>query len=323
MEDAVAEGISSFKMFTAFQEGSALGGLYMDDGRIWGVMQSASRLGATVMLHCEDDCIVDYHMRLLERDGLVGGEHIAEARPPLAEEAAISRMLLLARRSGVPLYVVHVSTAEGVRAIAEARARGQRVYGETLHNYLVFTADAYRRPNGLLFNNYPPLRSSTDQDALWRSLGDGSALDTVASDDVAVTMEAKLRGSRIDDLPGGHNGVETRMQVLFSEGVSRRRLSIERFVQLTAANPARLFGLHPRKGAIAVGSDADLVMIDPEREVQFRLSDLHSDADFSIWDGWRGKGRIRATIARGEVLVMDGEWIGSTGRGQFVPAATA
>jgi len=319
LPEVVSGGIASFKMFTTFAEGSASGNLLSDDGVIWGVMNAAERAGGMVMVHAEDDCIINFNTRRLYAEGRQAGRNIHLARPPLAEEAAIRRMILLAERSGCPLYVVHVSSAAGVAAIGEARARRVPVFGEVLHNYLAFTSDDYAKPDGTLYHNYPPLKSPLDQDALWSALTLGD-LDTVASDDFTIPRASKLSGQVVDNVPGGHNGIETRMDVLFSEGVMRKRLTIEQFVKVTAEAPARLFGLFPRKGVIAVGSDADLVLLDPDARHTIRLEELHSHCDYSLWDGWSLTGKVTATVLRGHVLVQDGAWVGPQHAGSFVPA---
>ncbi len=273
------------------------------------------------MVHAEDDCIINYNTRRLYAEGRQAGRNIHLARPPLAEEAAIRRMILLAERSGCPLYVVHVSSADGAAAIAQARSRRVPVFGEVLHNYLAFTSDRYAEQDGTLFHNYPPLKSHADQDALWSALDLGD-LDTVASDDFTIPRASKLSGLVVDNVPGGHNGIETRMDVLFSEGVAAGRLTVEQFVKVTAEAPARLFGLFPRKGTIAIGSDADLVVIDPAARHTIRFDELHSDCDYSLWDGWQLSGKVTATVLRGEVLVQDGRWVGPRHSGAFVPGGT-
>jgi dihydropyrimidinase len=319
VREVISGGVASFKMFTTFAGQSASGDLFADDGRIWGVMQSAAAHGGLVMVHCEDDCIISLQVERLYAAGEQHGRHIHRARPVLAEEAAIRRMILLAERTGCPLYVVHVSSADGALAIADARARRVPVFGEVLHNYLVFTNADYARDDGLLYHNYPPLKEQTDQDALWRSLRNGT-LDTVASDDFTVPRAAKLAGQVVDNVTGGHNGIETRLNVLFSEGVVTGRLTLERFVELTSTGPARLFGLFPRKGAIALGSDADLVLFDPTPEWTVRLEDLHSDCDYSVWDGHTLRGRVHSTFLRGMPLISDGQWVGDGVVGQFAKA---
>lgn len=322
IKEAIAEGVMSFKMFTTFSGASASGSLFADDGHIWGVMEQTARHGGIVMVHCEDDCIIDFNVRRLYREGREQGANIHLARPNLAEEAAIDRMLLLSHRSGSPLYVVHVSTHEGVAALARSQGEGQPVYGEVLHNYLTFSSEDYARPDGLTYHNYPPLKSPSDREALWSAVVSGRGLDTVASDDFTIPLAAKLAGQQVDNVSGGHNGVETRIPVLFSEGVSRGRLSVNRLVEVASAAPARLFGLYPRKGVIAPGSDADIVIIDPDLKRTIHLQDLHSDCDYSLWDGWQFHGYPVLTMVRGQVLVEDGSWVGPTGTGQFIPGRT-
>lgn len=319
--DVVSGGVPSFKMFTTFSPGSASGSMFSDDGRIWGVMHKAEAAGGLVMVHCEDNCIIDLHVRRLYAEGRQQGSNIHLARPILAEEAAIRRMLLLSERSGCPLYVVHVSSDAGVAAIAEARSRRLPVYGEVLHNYLAFTSEQYATEEYQLYHNYPPLKYADDQQALWRAMITGD-LATVASDDLTIPKAAKLSGKMVDNVPGGHNGIETRMDVLFSEGVATGRLTLQQFVRVSSEAPARLFGLFPRKGTIAVGSDADLAVIDPNARQTIRLDGLHSDCDYSIWDGWNLTGKVCATVLRGAVLTRDGEWVGPEHTGRFVPGGS-
>jgi len=316
---AISGGISSFKMFTTFSGSEATGSLFNDDGRIWGVMQQTARHGGIAMVHCEDDCIIDYCVHKLYREGREQARHIHEARPNLCEEAAIMRMLLLARRSDSPLYIVHVSSIEGVEAIAEARGRRLPVYGESLHNYLAFCDEDYAKPDSMIYHNYPALKSAKDRAALWEALRSG-VLDVTSSDDFTVPFAAKIAGERVDNATGGHNGIETRMAYLFSEGVKKGRLSINRYVDVSATAVAKLFGIYPRKGVIAIGSDADIVVIDPDLKRKVTLADLHSDCDYSIWDGWEFEGFPVMTMVRGQVLVENGEWTGPEGIGEFIPA---
>ncbi|MGH6741992.1 MAG: amidohydrolase family protein, partial [Bradyrhizobium sp.] len=298
--EAVSGGVSSFKMFTTFAGKSASGSLFIDDGRIWGVMQQTAKYGGLAMVHCEDDCIIDFCVRKLYSEGRQQAAHIHEARPSLCEEAAMSRMLLLSRRSGSPLYIVHVSSIEGIEAMAEARAKGQTVYGEALHNYLAFSNEDYAKPNGTIYHNYPALKSPRDRAALWDALRSG-VLDVASSDDFTVPFARKTAGKEVDNATGGHNGIETRMAYLYSDGVRSGRLSINRFVEVSSTAVAKLFGLYPRKGIIAIGSDADIVIIDPDLRKTVTLADLHSNCDYSLWDGWELTGRVTATVLRGQL----------------------
>jgi dihydropyrimidinase len=317
--EAISGGITSFKMFTTFSGGSASGSVFSNDGRIWGVMQQTARHGGIAMVHCEDDCIIDFCVRKLYKEGRQHARHIHEARPSLCEEAAIMRMLLLARRSGSPLYVVHLSSIEGIEAIAEAQGKRLPVYGEALHNYLAFCNEDYAKPNGTIYHNYPSLKSPEDRAALWEALKSG-VLDVASSDDFTIPFAKKTSGQEVDNTSGGHNGIETRMAYLFSEGVNKGRLSINRYVDVASTSVAKLFGLYPKKGIIAIGSDADIVVIDPNLKRKISLADLHSDCDYSIWDGWEFTGFPTMTMLRGNVLVEDGKWAGPTGGGEFVAA---
>jgi dihydropyrimidinase len=307
LQDAIATGVTSFKMFTTL---SGLGGLFADDGRIFSVMEQLGRNGGIAMVHCEDDCIVDFKQ---------DATNIYLARPNLCEEAAISRMLLLSKRTDCPLYVVHVSTHEGLELIAEARGKGHAVYGEALHNYLAFTHDDYSKPDGMKYHNYPALKSKADQSALWTGIKSG-VLQTVASDDFTIPLAKKLAGQQVDNASGGHNGIETRMGYLYSEGVARNRLNVMQMVDVASATPAKLFGLFPRKGTIAPGSDADIVLIDPRSKTKILLADLHSDCDYSLWDGWEFTGWPQLAMVRGKVLVENGRWVGPKQIGEYVPA---
>jgi dihydropyrimidinase len=315
--EAIQGGVSSFKMFTTFSAGSAVGGLFTDDGRIWGVMQQTARHGGMAMVHCEDNCVIDFNVRRLYREGRQQAPNIHEARPTLAEEAAMARVMLLAKRSGSPLYIVHVSSSDGVNLISEARGKNLPVFGESLHNYLAFTQDDYRKPNGMTYHNYPALKTQADRAVLWQALRDG-VLQTTASDDLTIPLAAKLSGHEVDNVPGGHNGVETRMAYMWSEGVAKGLISAERFVDVNSTSPARVFGLYPRKGIIAPGSDADIVIMDPDVKRTIRLAELHSKCDYSLWDGLECHGWPVLTMVRGNVLVENDKWVGKEGTGQYV-----
>jgi len=317
--DAIEEGITSFKMYTTFSPvpDGTTAGLYSDDGRIWGVMSQAARLGAIVMVHCEDDSIIAHNIHCLYRDGQQQAKNMPKARTALAEEAAIRRMLLLSRRSNAPLYVCHISSRFGIEALAEGRDAHIPAFGEVLHQNLNYTSAEYERPDGMLYHCYPGLKALDDQKALWEGVSDG-IVDTVSSDEFTVPRADKLAAQTVDTASGGHNGIETRIGVFYSSAVAQRSVSLKRFVELTSEGPAKLFGLYPRKGAIAPGSDADIVLLDPKASMTIRQSDLHSACDYSIWDGWECTGYPSTTILRGNVLVEDGQWVGPEGAGQFL-----
>lgn len=320
--DAISGGVVSFKFFTAFKGSPTIGGLMSDDGRIYQAMLATEKHGGITMVHCEDECIIDYNIRRLYADGRPEFWNIGEARPPLAEEAAVRRMLLLSRRTGSPLYIVHVSAKESIDAITEARGIGVNAFGEALHPNLVFGPELYKQENGQRYMNYPPNKPIEHREALWAACAEGR-VHTLASDDFTIPLERKLAGDTVDNVTGGTNSVETRMAIFWSEGVAKGKLSVEKFVDLTAAGPAKLFGIYGTKGVLRPGADADVIVMDPDVEHTFRQGEnLHSDCDYSNWDGWKVKGFPVTTILRGNVMVDDGRWVGPQGIGKFVPGRT-
>jgi dihydropyrimidinase len=222
----------------------------------------------------------------------------------------------VAEWTGSPVYFVHVSASQGIAAIGEARAKGMPVYGETLHNYCCFNADNYREEYGMKYHTYPSLKSEEDRQALWNGIVRG-ALNTMATDEYCTSWDVKIRGRTVRDVTGGHNGAETRVGVTYSEGVSRRGMSLQRFVDVTSANAAKIMGLYPRKGVIAPGSDADIVLIDPGIKKRLTMDDFHI-TDYSIWEGFAAEGWPVMTILRGQVAVENGDLKVSLGSGQFL-----
>lgn len=322
IREAISGGVTSFKFFTTFAGSEAIGGMMTDDGRIYAAMLETEKHGGVVMVHCEDDCIIDHNVRRLYREGRQHFSNIGEARPPLAEEAAVRRMLLLSRRTGSPLYIVHVSAMESVDAISEFRERGTMAFGEVLHPNLVFDPELYQRDHGQRYMNYPPNKPAEHRAALWAACESGR-LQTLASDDFTIPWDNKMMGDTVDNVTGGTNSVETRMSVFWSEGVCKRNLSVPRFVELTSANPARIFGLYGTKGVLRPGADADIVVMDDGQSHTYRQGEnLHSDCDYSNWDGWTVTGMPVTTILRGHVMVDKGEFVGPQSVGRFVPSGT-
>jgi dihydropyrimidinase len=312
--DVIRGGIPTIKTMMTY-------GWISDDGHILGVMEEVARHGGLSVAHAEDDAIANWLTAKYLREGKTHGGYIAETRPALVEEAAIRRLMLLCEHTGSSLYVLHMAAASGVRALAEGRAKGLKLFGETLTPYLSFTSDALfdDANRGLLWNNYPTIKSQSDQDELWRALADGR-LETVGSDHLGFTAEQRYgtMGTTVDELQAGQAGVELRLPVLYSMGVTGGRLSLERFVEVVSTNPAKIMGLWPRKGQLAVGADADIVLIDPERRWTVRNEDLHMLPDYSCWEGWEMTGKVTTTILRGDVLYEDGTYVGSRTGGRFL-----
>jgi len=242
-------------------------------------------------------------------------ENVHLAHNSLSEAVSFRRLINLLERVGGRAYFMHVSAEEGVRAVREAQAAGLPVYAETLQHYLSFTSDDYRRPNGAVFHTYPSLKSAEDQAALWDGLKQGT-IQTVATDEMCTSLEVKLRGRTVDDVTGGHAGVEVRMGVMYTEAVVKRGMSLEEFARITSSNAAKIFGMYPRKGAIAVGSDADLVLLEtvPRR---LTASELH-ETDYTPWEDWEVSGWPATTILRGKVMVQDGKLRGTKGDGTWI-----
>jgi dihydropyrimidinase len=234
-----------------------------------------------------------------------------------SEDVSFRRVIRVAEWTGAPVYFVHVSARQGLAAIQEARSNGMPIYGEALHNYVCFTSDNYKEENGMKYHTYPSLKSEADRLAMWDGLIRGG-LNTMATDEYCTSWDVKIEGRTISDVTGGHNGAETRLGISYSEGVSKRGMSLERFVEVTSANAARIMGYYPRKGAIAPGSDADVVLIDPGIHKTLSMDDLHI-GDYSIWEGWEINGWPVTTVLRGKVVVENGQLLGNLGDGQFIP----
>jgi dihydropyrimidinase len=313
--DLVREGYPTIKTMMTY-------GWMADDGYRWGVMNAVAEAGGLSVVHAEDDAIANWLTKKYVREGKTHGAYIGETRGSVVEEAAVRRALFLAERSGSPLYILHMAAADGVDALAEARSRGLPFYGETLTPYLSFTGEnLWEEERGLLYNNYPTLKTQDDQDRLWSAVQD-NRLQVISSDHFlikAVDRNSKM-GTKVDDgLQCGQAGVELRMPVSYSLGVATGRLSLTRFVQVIATNPAKIMGLYPQKGTIAVGSDADVVVFDPEKRWTVDVPSLHMDTDYSLWEGWELTGKPQTVIQRGVVLVEDEQVVGPTDGGRFIP----
>jgi dihydropyrimidinase len=303
--EAIQAGFPSVKLFTTDITPSRRG-RRVRMGDMWEVFQRTARHGGVVAVHAEDDDLVMHMYERLTREGRTSFHHMPEVHSSLSEDLAFRRVLRLAEHvEGAAVYMVHVSAAEGVQAIAEARAKGRPVYGETLHHYASYTSEDYKRPNGQIYHTYPSLKGHADCAALWDGMGHGT-IGSVATDGICTPLQVKLQGDRIDDVTGGNAGVEPRLGIMYSECVARRGFSLERFADLTSTNAARIFGLYPRKGAIAVGSDADLTIIDPAIDRILTREDLH-ETDYSPWEGWHVTGWPVATMLRGKIAVEQDE----------------
>jgi dihydropyrimidinase len=316
------EGISSFKMFMAYP-----GTLMVDDASIFRTMRKVGAHGGMVNLHAENGAVIQVLIEEALNQGHTDPKYHGFTRPRLMEAEATHRAIRLAELAEVPVYIVHLSAPEALDAITEARDRGIAAFAETCPHYLFLDINEYERP-GFEAAKYimtPPLRESSCQHHLWRGLRFDD-LQIVSTDHCPFCFNEQPLGLKYSkrigqadfaQVPNGAPGVELRLVLLYSGGVETGHINLNRFVQLIATAPAKMFGLFPRKGTIAVGSDADIVLFDPNETYTIRASDHHSRVDYSLFEGRAVKGRIKKVFARGK-LVVDGEtWLGRAGDGRF------
>jgi dihydropyrimidinase len=317
LPEAIQAGHASVKMFTTDIRPNRLGRM-VQFGDIWEVLKILASAGGVAAIHAEDNDIVMHMYEKLIREDRVGFENMAEVHNTLSEDLSFNRVIRLAENvEGASLYMVHVSAATGVAAIAASRAKGFPIYGETLHQYLLYTAEDYKRPGGQMFHTYPSLKFAKDQEALWAATDHG-AIQAIATDEVCCPLQVKLQGRRIDDTTGGNSGVEPRLSLMYTHMVEKRGYSLADFVGLTSANAARIMGLYPRKGALAIGSDADIVLLDPRTRRVLRKEDLH-ETDYTPWEGHEVAAWPSMTILRGKVVVENGQFLANLSDGQFLP----
>ena len=319
LPEVIAGGVRSLKYFAASR-------LPLGDAEAIRLMALAREQGALVLVHAENNDAVDWCAEQLLRAGHTAPKYQPASRPMAAEREATHRAIALAEIVGVPIQVFHVSGAEPAEEIRRAQARGQEVFGETHPHYLLLNEADADRPGfeGAKFLCSPPLRSAADNEALWDYLREG-VLQALTSDHSpfnycgAAGKRAGGPDASFDRIPNGLPTIETRLPLFFSEGVSKGRIDLATFVSLTATGPARIFGLYPKKGAIALGADADLVLWDPEREVTITNDALHHNVDYTPFEGWSVKGWPATTLCRGTLVAHEGEVLGESGYGCYLP----
>lgn len=323
MDDPIAElpamvdaGVSTAKAFMVFD-------FRLDDVRLFEAMGVLARRGGMLQVHCEDPVVIDASVAAALRRGNTAARYHASSRPAYAEGVATARAMAFARAADAPVHVVHLSSADALRHVREARSIGLRVSAETCPHYLALTDARYDATDELEVAKVvisPPLRSATDQDAMWGGLAGGD-LDLVATDHVpdraAVEKGEVLRGVPFDLISNGAPGIETLLAIAYGEGVARGRLTLERLVDVLATSPARRFGLR-RKGAVEVGKDADLVLFDPAARRTIRAEDLHHTSDYTPYEGLDVAGAVRSVFVRGRAVIRDGAFVGDRGYGRFI-----
>jgi dihydropyrimidinase len=317
--EAIQQGFPSFKVFTTdvLPPHPKRPSNRLDFGRLQYAMEKVAPRGGIMVVHAEDHDVVQFMYERFREEGRMEGANLPLVHNKVSEMLSFRRAINLAAVMDAAIYFVHTSASEGVQAVAEARGHGRPIYAETLHHYTCFTADDYRSPRGFCYHTYPSLKYPEDQAALWDGLLN-DAVSTTATDEYPTNLALKLRGKTIEDVTGGNLGAEARMGIVYTEGVVKRTMSLSRFVQVTASNAAKILGLYPRKGALAPGSDADIVLIDPSINRTLVKDDFHV-SDYSPWEGWEVRGWPVTTILRGKVIVDQGRLHGDTRDGQLIP----
>ncbi len=308
------EGITSFKTFMAYK-----GALMIDDGQMVDLMQEVKKRGGMVTVHATNGDMIDKLIAKHRAEGKLSPLYHYLSQPEVTEAEASARFTDMAHYTGVPCYIVHMTCEGAVNAVREATFRNQKVFGETCIQYLILDASLYEQnPEGAKWVMSPPLRQKKDQDALWAAINQG-LVQIVATDHCPFKWKQKMMGK--DDfskIPNGHPAIENRMELLWTEGVNTGKISPNKYVEVTSTNPAKIFGMYPKKGCIAPGSDADLVIFDPNKEHVISAETHHMNVDYSGYEGWQLKGKCRQVILRGKVAIDKGKVKIKKGYGEFV-----
>lgn len=321
-------GITTLKMFTAYN-----GRLRLQDGEIFQVMRVAAAHGMLPMVHAENGDVIEILTDEAVRAGKKAPEWHAYTRPAWGAVESVLRSAALAAQAGSPLYIVHVNTAGGVDQIQYARSQGLPVMGETCPQYLFFTVEHLKRPDGAKWVCSPPMRTEVDNDTIWKGLSeetlqvmgtdhcpfffDGTTPIEYEGEQVAIPGK-ELGADDFTKIPNGLPGIGDRMPILWSCGVGRGRITMRQFVALTSTNPAKIFGLYPKKGALLPGSDADIVVWDPERELTYGIEHARHRTDYNLYEGWELKGYPEKVFLRGRLIVDSEKWLGERGMGRFL-----
>jgi dihydropyrimidinase len=313
------QGVTSYKLFMAYK-----GAIMVDDETLFRTMQVAAKTGALVMVHAENGDAIEVLMNEAVAAGNVSPKYHALTRPPELEGEATNRAIQLARVAGSPLYVVHVSCKESAEPIALARDKGWNVWGETCTQYFFIDQSFLDQPNfeGAKYVYTPPPRDKSNQDVLWNAVRT-DVLQAISTDHCAYLFKGQKDAGLEDfrQIPNGGPGLENRLQMIHQFGVREGRISLNRMVELLCTNPAKLFGLYPRKGTLAVGSDADVVVFDPEKKVTISAATHHSKSDYNLYEGTQVQGSPEVVLLRGHVLVENDQLVAKPGLGQFIKRA--
>lgn len=323
IKELIEFGVPTMKLFMTYRKA----GVMVSDSDILKVMEVCKKYGGRPGFHAESNVILEYNDQKFEENGTMDWEHFALAKPNVCELEAVNRIIAYSEFMDCPIYIFHLTTKEGKKAIESAKQRGLKVYTETCPHYLTLTEEEYKKEDGHLYLMSPPLRTIDDQDELWKGLNDGT-ISIIGSDNCTFTKETKEINLERDEngklIPNylnvinGVSGIEERLALLIAGGINKGRISWNKLTEITSENPARIFGMYPQKGTIAIGSDADFVIIDPDKEEIISSKTLHYGLDYCIYEGIKSKGWPIMTIARGQVIVENGEFKGTKGAGKFI-----
>jgi len=313
------EGITSFKLFTAYPNS-----LYVNDGTIFRIMKRVGELNGIVMMHAENGIVIDEIVKAALKEGKTAPKYHASTRPTRMEAEAVARSFAIGEVADVPVYIVHLSSSDALDEVRIARARGAKAFAETCPQYLFLDNTYYEHDDfeGAKYVMTPALRDKWNQEKLWGGI-QSSEIQVVATDHCPFNFhgQKEMGKDNFTKIPNGAPGIENRITLLFNGGVLTKRISINKFVELTSTAAAKIFGLYPQKGTLAVGSDADIVVFDPEREEIISKSNVcthHMNVDYNPYEGFEVKGFAETVISRGKVIVDKGEFKGSVKHGRFI-----
>lgn len=308
------EGITSFKTFMAYK-----GALMIDDRQMIGLMQEVKKHGGLINVHATNGDMIDYLTAKHRSEGKFEPLYHYLSQPEITEAEASGRFADMSFYTGCPGYIVHLTCEGALNAVRNATKRNQKVFVETCIQYLILDASLYEQNfEGAKWVMSPPLREKKDQEALWAGLNQG-LVQVVATDHCPFMWEQKLMGrDDFSKIPNGHPAIENRMELLFSEGVNKGRITLNKYVEVACTNPAKIFGMFPRKGTIAVGSDADIVLFDPNEQHTLSAKTHHMNVDYSGYEGWQLTGKVKTVLLRGTVAINNGECVIEKGYGQFI-----
>jgi len=320
MRQLINEGVMSFKMFMAYP-----GVFLVDDATIFRAMKNAANAGGLICMHAENGIVINEIIKHALAEGKTAPKYHALTRPTKAEAEGVHRAIAIAEMADAPVYIVHLSCADALEEVREARDKGIPAYAETCPQYLFLDYSLYEREGfeGAKWVMTPPLREKWNQDKLWQGL-QGNDLQVISTDHCPFCFKEQKELGRDDftKIPNGGPGVEHRMSLIYNGGVAGGKISLNRFVELTSTSAAKLFGLFPRKGTIAVGSDADIVIFDPNEEMTISAATHHMNVDYSAYEGVKVRGVTKTVLSRGRVVIDDGKYVGKPGDGQYLKRST-